>query len=220
MLNPTDPTLIERDKYKKFVEEQIRTKQLLAQKGYEVDEEEVEQQRPVSTSISQDMKQLILGGLLALLFVCVVIFCVIYCFKWWSKPSKKNMIDREAELAEIRRNQQLNNQHQGAQRKAYWKDANGLEPVDEEGESYITHYSDYRKSNPLTADWQYNSAGPDGLRGQQFFNSNLSGGIIDNYNDQQLQEPQPANAPAVKSNKFTNRYQYQEIDDEDNDEDF
>lgn len=43
------------------------------------------------------------------------------------------------------------------QKQAFWKDANGLEQVDEEGESYLTHYSDYRKSNPMTADWNYTS---------------------------------------------------------------
>ena len=35
---------------------------------------------------------------------------------------------------------------QGLQKQAYWKDANVLEQVDEEGESYVTHYSDYRQS--------------------------------------------------------------------------
>lgn len=103
LLNPTDPTLIERDKYNKFIKEQIRTKQILAEKGYQSDQEEEEESRAVSTSISKDILKLCKSALLALIVIVFIIACAICVFTWCQKKNKNNGINREAELAEIRR---------------------------------------------------------------------------------------------------------------------
>lgn len=105
---------------------------------------------PVSTSISKDIKRLAISGLLVLAFIILLIVCVYYILKCCFSPRKQSLIDREAELAHIRE-QQMRLQY-GRVKQAQWKDAHGLEQVDEEGESYMTHYSDYRQSNPLAVD--------------------------------------------------------------------
>lgn len=98
LLNPTDPTLIERDKYNKFIQEQIRTKQLLAEKGYETagnDYEEENQKVPVSTSISKDILKLCLSGLIALTVIVYMIICAFCIVKKMQKSNRGKFIDRE-----------------------------------------------------------------------------------------------------------------------------
>ena len=101
-LNPTDPTLIERDKYKKFVEEQIQSKEKLAEQGWDVSDDEADRSVPLSTSISKDLWRLCLSGLLVLGFITFLILSIWLIMKYCFRPKKLNLIDREAELAQIR----------------------------------------------------------------------------------------------------------------------
>lgn len=76
----------------------------------------------------------------------------------------------------------------GIRKQATWKEGNGLSQVDEEGESYMTHYSDYRNSH---RGQDFNSN-----RGHAFYQSGPLNNN-NNFNDQKYEglEMQAINSP-------------------------
>ena len=179
---------MDKDKYKQLVQEEIKSKHLIADEGYQYDIFEQQQKKPVSTSITSSLKKLFIGGLIT--FCCIMlVICSVFNYQLRRKQ-RASSIDREAELANIRQRQS-----QDKYKQQIWKNINGLSQVDEEGESYVTAHSDYRRgSNNVPIQDYYSQPAPP------------------------MKEADPVmKAPA--GNKFSQRYKYQQqIDDEDDDE--
>ena len=105
-MNPTDTGLIERDKLKKFLQEEKRQKKLLTELGYFTETEEEEESVPVSTSISEDIYKLCYSGIFVFSMLILLSCCIYHCNKYRGR-SQKYIFNRDNELREIRRMQQL-----------------------------------------------------------------------------------------------------------------
>ena len=131
--------LMDRHKYEQLLRDEIQSKHLMADEGFQYEVQEREEKRAASTSIKDGMKKLFFSGLLV--FGCILVSILTFvCFT--QGRNRKSGINREAELAAIRRQQQ-----QQVFKQKIWKNINGLSQVDEEGESYVTAHSDYRRGS-------------------------------------------------------------------------
>jgi hypothetical protein len=76
---------------------------VLIDQGYLTDDEPEEQSVPVSTSITEDIYKLCYSGLLVLLTLIMISFCVYYGSKCCCWRHQQYEFDRNRELEEIRR---------------------------------------------------------------------------------------------------------------------
>ena len=100
--DPKNHMLMDSHKYQQLLQDEIKAKHLMADEGFQYEVQERELKRPDSTSIKDGIKKLFLSGLLV--FGCILVSILTFvCFI--QGRSSKSGINREAELAAIRRQQ-------------------------------------------------------------------------------------------------------------------
>ena len=99
LLDPTDPTLMERDKYKKLIIRQIKTREFLSEHGLETDRAGKQTEVLVDSSISSDLLGLFKSALLAMGLLLVFAVIIYYAIIFYLRCQQYHLIpDGEAEV--------------------------------------------------------------------------------------------------------------------------